>query len=237
MRNPLPKALLLDLDDTILAYVTLADEVWQVVCSQFATKLQGQPPDQLLTAFQEYRQWYWSDPERHLRGRLNPHLARQELIEGALTRVGIDAPSLVADMSQEYLVQRDAAVRPFPGAMDALKRFKESGVRLALITNGNGELQRRKVERFDLAPYFECIVIEGEFGAGKPEERVYLHALRSLQARPEEAWMVGDNLEWDVAAPQRLGLHGIWIDVAGTGLPATTDVRPDRTIRSLEELP
>ena len=237
MRNQLPKAILLDLDDTILAYVTLADEVWLAVCSRFAPRLQGQQPDQLLSAFPEHRQWYWSDPERHRRGRLNPDLSRLELVEGALNRLGIDAPSLAAAMSAAYLVQRDAAVRPFPGAVDALHRFKESGIRLALITNGNGVLQRRKVERFDLAPFFDCIVIEGEFGIGKPEERVYLHALQSLEAQPGEAWMVGDNLEWDVAAPQRLGLFGIWVDVAGTGLPDSTDVRPDRIIRSLAELP
>ena len=31
--------------------------------------------------------------------------------------------------------------------------------------------------------------------------------------------MVGDNLEWDVAAPQRLGMSGVWIDARGRGLP------------------
>ena len=48
--------------------------------------------------------------------------------------------------------------------------------------------------------------------------------------------MVGDNLEWDVAAPQRLGIVGIWLDVLGTGLPEASAVTPDRIIRSLSEL-
>jgi putative hydrolase of the HAD superfamily len=47
---------------------------------------------------------------------------------------------------------------------------------------------------------------------------------------------VGDNLEWDVAAPQRLGIAGIWLDVAGAGLPPASLVHPDRIIRSLTEL-
>jgi putative hydrolase of the HAD superfamily len=48
--------------------------------------------------------------------------------------------------------------------------------------------------------------------------------------------MVGDNLEWEVAAPQKLGIAGIWVDSSGAGLPRSSTVRPDRIIRSLTEL-
>ena len=49
-------------------------------------------------------------------------------------------------------------------------------------------------------------------------------------------WMVGDNLEWDVAAPQKLGIFAVWIDVKGKGPPASMDIRPNRTLRTLSEL-
>ena len=48
--------------------------------------------------------------------------------------------------------------------------------------------------------------------------------------------MIGDNLEWEVVAPQRLGIYAIWIDVHGDGLPADSTIKPDRIIRSLTEL-
>jgi putative hydrolase of the HAD superfamily len=60
--------------------------------------------------------------------------------------------------------------------------------------------------------------------------------LDQLNMAPEDVWMVGDNLEWDVAAPQRLGIYGIWHDFLGTGLPEGSIVRPDRIIRTLSEL-
>jgi putative hydrolase of the HAD superfamily len=113
---------------------------------------------------------------------------------------------------------------------------RERGVRLGLITNGEAALQRRKVERFGLAPYFDCMLIEGEFGAGKPDERVYCQALQQLDASPKDTWMVGDNLEWDVGAPQRLGIFSIWLDFAGSGLPEGSLVQPDRIIQALSEL-
>jgi putative hydrolase of the HAD superfamily len=48
-----------------------------------------------------------------------------------------------------------------------------------------------------LARFFDCIIVESEFGAGKPDERVYRHALAQLQAPAAGTWIVGDNLEWD----------------------------------------
>ena len=60
--------------------------------------------------------------------------------------------------------------------------------------------------------------------------------LAALDVEASDTWMVGDNLEWEVVAPQRLGIHAIWHDVAGEGLPEGSAVRPDRVIRSLHEL-
>jgi putative hydrolase of the HAD superfamily len=104
------------------------------------------------------------------------------------------------------------------------------------VTNGDAGQQRDKIERFALASFFEVIVIEGEFGRGKPDEAVYRHALDHLGVAPHEAWMVGDHIEFDVGAPQRLGLRGIWVDRPGAGLGPDSPVRPHRIIRSLREL-
>ncbi len=125
--------------------------------------------------------------------------------------------------------------------------LRDSGVKLALITSGDGTFQRRKIDGCELASFFHCILIEGEFGIGKPDERVYLHALDQLAVRPEETWMVGDSLEWDVAAPQRLGITGIWVvwpaskyvmmqGFPRSELPERSDVRPDRIIKRISEL-
>ena len=236
MTYSLPKSILLDLDDTIIATNVIADGVWQSVCSEFAPRLQGLSSQQLFKAFQEHRRWYWSDPVRHRRGRLGPARARRELIQGTLNRLGVNDPSLTDEMSDVFSASREDAVHPLPGAVETLQRLRDGGVRLALITNGEAEGQRRKIETFGLARFFECVLIEGEFGVGKPDERVYRHALDHLDAQPSEAWMVGDNLEWEVAAPQRLGLYSIWVDVSGAGLPESATVRPDRIIQALPEL-
>lgn len=231
-----PKAILLDLDDTILGLSASADPCWQRVCERLTPRLEGLAPAKLFAAIKESRLWFWKDPERHRRGRFNLKWARREIVTVALGQLGIHAPALANELADTFALERAEALQPLPGAIETLHYFREQGIRLALVTNGNAQDQRRKINKFELAPLFECIVIEGEFGVGKPDERVYVHVLDQLNVESQEAWMIGDNLEWDVSAAQRVGIFGIWIDHTGQGLPATSPVCPDRIIRSLSEL-
>jgi putative hydrolase of the HAD superfamily len=143
---------------------------------------------------------------------------------------------LAQQIVRDYTQAREESLCLFPDTLPTLSHLRSAGVKLVLITNGQAELQRRKIERFALADYFSVILVEGEFGLGKPDERVYLHVLEHLGIAAIDAWMVGDNLDWEVAAPQRLGMKGIWYDVEGNGLPPTSPVRPDRIIHRLSEL-
>jgi putative hydrolase of the HAD superfamily len=236
MLDQLPRAILFDLDDTILMDSNNVDSCWLSACHRCASQTEALKPEALFAAIQEYRAWFWSDPERHRRGRLDLEAARRDIVAGALLQLDIEHPSLASAIAQAYGELRDEDAQPFPDALDTLRLLRKRDIRLALITNGSARLQRRKIEKYDLAAFFDCVLIEGEFGIGKPDERVYLHALSQLETPPARAWMVGDNLEWEVAAPQQLGIFAIWHDVAGTGLPASSKVRPDRIIRALSEL-
>ena len=140
------------------------------------------------------------------------------------------------EIADTFTAERDTHLKPFPGALDMLRTLKEPKLLLALITNEAGNPQRDKINRFGLDRYFDLILIEGEFGAGKPDPQVYTYALEQLDAQPQEAWMVGDHIEFDIGAPQQLGIFGIWINSAGGSPPATSKVEPDRVIRTLNEL-
>jgi len=228
------RALLLDLDDTLLAYSAGVDDSWAQACGAAALPVEAAT---LVAALAETRKWFWTgDAERHARERVNMLGAWTKIVAEALTRCGCADDALAAAIATDYAARRREAMRLFPETRAFLDALRARGLPLALVTNGDAVQQRDKIERHDLARYFGAILIEGEFGCGKPEERVYREALRQLGVRPEGAWMVGDHLEWDVFAPQRLGLTGVWIDRGGAGLPADADARPHRIIRSLSEL-
>jgi len=231
-----PKAILVDLDDTIIIFSACADEYWHRVCDRFAQRIDGMTSQKLFDGINESRTWFWSDPERHRVGRLDLITARREIVADAFRRMEMSALTLVNEIADAYSEERKEGIRLIPGAIEALRSMRQQGIKLALITNGDTAGQKEKIEAFGLADYFDCILIEEEFGRGKPSEEVYLEALSILGVAPEETWMVGDNLEWDVAAPQRLGIKGIWVDGNGSGMDKGSTVRPDRIIRSLSEL-
>jgi len=229
------KALLLDLDDTLLDYSGGADRSWAEACAACCAPA-GIDPAVVVAAIVDTRRWFWDDPERQRRERLNMLGAWEHIVQFALERLGQSAPGLAAAIARDYAGRRRETMRLFPDALDCLTELRQRGVRLALVTNGDTVQQRDKIERHGLARFFDTILIEGEFGVGKPHEAVYRQALRVLGAAPTEAWMVGDHLEWDVGAPQRLGLSGVWVDRGGRGLPPDSAVQPHRIIRSLDEL-
>jgi putative hydrolase of the HAD superfamily len=184
---------------------------------------------------------FWSDQARHKAWRPRLAEARRMLVAEAFEDLNAaGARGLTRDQAHafadEFHAWREAEARLFPGALETIDALKAAGVRLALVTNGQSGPQRAKVERFDLARRFDHVQIEGDHGFGKPEERAYRHALQAVGVGAHEAWMVGDNLEWEVAAPQRLGIFAIWHDHLGDGLPAGSPIVPDRIIRSIPEL-
>ena len=238
----LPRAILIDLDDTILSAFGRAEGQWQRVIADFAEHLDPHPPADVIAAIQAYSKYLWADEARHKHWRHQIGEARRHIVASAfaeLTKARGHAPpppeicDAIADRFNEV---QHAELGMFPGAHETLDRLKELGVKLALVTNGAAAPQRAKVRRFALEHRFDHIQIEGEHGFGKPEEAAYAHALKSLGVAAHEAWMVGDNLEWEVVAPQRLGIYAIWYDGYGTGLPPGSPIRPDRIIRALPEL-
>lgn len=224
----LPRAILFDLDETIISFGRRA-LLLQEVAEEFGLPAGAAP------ALEAKFRWFWSDEDRHRQWRFQLEAARIEVTRLAFQDLGIPA-HVARPFAERFHAYREAQACCFPGALEALDELRARGVRLALVTNGEAVVQRAKVDRFDLARRFDHVQIEGETGFGKPEARAYLHALQALDVAAHEAWMVGDNLEWEVAAPQRLGIYAIWHDHLGEGLPADSPVRPDRIIRSIAEL-
>jgi putative hydrolase of the HAD superfamily len=236
----LPRAILFDLDDTLLRAYARADLAWERVTGELAEQLAPHDPAEIAARIQAEASVFWADPERHRIWRQRLVESRRRIVVRAFESLAADGPAPSAEVAvrvaDRFSALREAEMSLHPGARETLDSLRALGVRLGLLTNGAGAPQRAKLERFDLERRFDHVQIEGEHGFGKPEPRAYLHALQRLSVTAADVWVVGDNLEWEVAAPQRLGIHAIWFDGEGRGLPPESGVRPDRTIRRLREL-
>jgi putative hydrolase of the HAD superfamily len=235
----LPAAMLIDMDETILSAYGKPEKAWLAVAEEFTTELGPLTPAEVSAAVAAAGKAFWDTADAHWRLKLNE--ARYIVVaNGFATLADAGRPTMDQDfcirMADRFNAYRDENMQLFPGAHDAIDALKARGVKLALVTNGAGPVQRAKIVRFALEHRFDHIQIEGEHGFGKPEERAYLHAMEALGVTARDTWMVGDNLEWEVVTPQRLGIYAIWIDAHGDGLPEGSTIKPDRIIRSLTEL-
>ena len=229
-----PQAIFFDLDGTTLDWQSGMETAWLAACEEHCDG--SYAPAELHEAIRVRRTWFWDDPERARTGRMNLDEVSREIVRRAFADSGLQNRDLAHRIANDYRRLRIEAIAPYAGAVEALAAIRARGTPMALLTNGEAATQRRSVDRYDLAQYFDCILIEGEFGVGKPDERVFRHALAAVSGRPETTWMIGDNLAVDIAPAVGMGMHGVWVDAAGDGLPEDTPVRPDRIVRAISEL-
>lgn len=225
-----PTTILFDLDDTILDDTGSVQESWRQ-----ALLIDGVAPAGLADEVRRTAAWYWSDADRHRVGRADLLAATTGIVETALEHLGRPDPKLARRIATRYRELRERAIAPIPGAIETIERLRGEGVVLGLITNGDAAGQRRKLERFDLERLFDHIGIEGERGFGKPDPRAYTATVEALACDVATTWMVGDNLEWDVLAPQRQGIAGVWVNPSERA-PHPGAEAPWRVVSSVAEL-
>lgn len=160
---------------------------------------------------------------------------RVEVFAKALAAQGGEHPSEAAGMlSCEFASTRRARQRLLPGARELITALS-ADYSVALLTNGAPDLQREKIAASGLKSFFKAIAVSGEHGIGKPKPEIFHRLLSELEASPEEAIMVGNSLERDIAGARNAGLRSIWIRVPGSEEHA--EVASDHTVTALSEIP
>jgi HAD superfamily hydrolase (TIGR01549 family) len=98
----------------------------------------------------------------------------------------------------------------YPGAKQVLERIAPVAA-LGLVTNGLSAVQRARIDRLELAQYFQAIVISAEVGTSKPGTEIFDLAFDQLANPPKEsALMVGDSLSSDIQGGVNYGIATCW---------------------------
>lgn len=229
-----PEAILFDLDDTLILNAANKNRCWKSVMDEFADELKDYGQENVLSEILKEEHWFWGDEERHKKWRMDLNSARREIVTLALGKIDINDSDLSRRMADRCSVLRDESITLVQGAVETLLKLEEHGIKLGLVTNGSSKAQREKIRRFDLSGHFDPILIEGEVGYGKPDTRIFQIALDSLKSVPQNTWMIGDNIVWDVVAPQEIGMKGIWIDSYGSN--KHSDRHPFFVLRAVPEI-
>lgn len=104
----LPKAILLDLDDTIIAYdhgVDL-DACWRTACRNRFPHESEEQIETWVRAIRKEDRWFWSDEERLRTGRRDLHRTTVSFVAEALRKCGFDDRASRTPMGSQLISRR-----------------------------------------------------------------------------------------------------------------------------------
>lgn len=213
------ETLLFDLDHTLLD--SDASEIAAYAHTMDTIGLED--PDDHFERYLRINHAMWAAVER---GELQPSEVRHRRFQQFVDEIGITADPFV--MAETFVWGLGAYGDLYEGARQVLDQLAGS-TRTALVTNGLSEVQRARIERLDLARYFDAVVISSEVGATKPRPQIFDIAFEQLGSPDKRgSLMIGDSLTSDIRGGSDYEIDTCWFNwrrqTAAAGLEITHEI-------------
>ena len=225
------KAVLFDLDDTLYEYAPCNRRALAAARQVFGGAFEI-PEQEFHALHDEVR----GQLARELRGQAASHnraLFFKRMVEAVAGGRHPAAAGLVRRMYDAYWEAFYERMQPQANALEVLTSLKASGP-LVLVSNHTALPQLGKIAALGFDGLFDAVVTSEEAGAEKPAARIFEIALERAGVRAEEAVMIGDDPETDIAGAAAVGMRSIQtLEFASKG----GSPKADRVVRSLDEVP
>jgi putative hydrolase of the HAD superfamily len=205
---PALDAVVFDLDATLTDFDAVEAEVWARTFARLRTALPAVEEDALRRRHVELRERFYDEM---LAGRTDMAGYRRAHLRAAVEPWG----ELAAEVMDACIAERDAhreEARLAEGAADAVAGLRALGLRVGVLTNGPGPMQRRKLEVIGLHDALDAVCASGELGVAKPDPRAFALAAAALGVAPGRTAMIGDNVVADIEGALGAG-YGLAVHV------------------------
>lgn len=196
------RAVLFDLDDTLVDHESAAASAVLTWAAEYGVTDAGAVARWAAVSDVHY--------SRYQRRELTFAEQRRERVREFLV-VDIDDAE-ADDLFADYVRLYEAGWSVFDDAVPALRRARAAGLAVAVLTNGDAEHQRFKLQKLGLAEELDLFVASSTLPAGKPDPRAFQHATAEIDVDPADAMMVGNSLEGDVLGALGAGLSAVLLD-------------------------
>jgi len=140
-------------------------------------------------------------------------------------------PLFLAEMSRGISRRRLGLYPHVRGVLGVLReRFP-----LAVVTDAQSAYARGELHKVGLLDYFDPIVVSGDHGYRKPDQRLFRLALDRMGVAAGEALYVGNDMRCDIFGAQQVGMPTVMVD-SDQGSKVHHDCVPDHTITDFREL-
>jgi putative hydrolase of the HAD superfamily len=253
------RALLFDLDDTLMAHTGAVDEAIAVAQRAAGGAFAADDPAAVQRRWAELEELHYT---RYLTGELTYLGQRVARARDVLAPYGIDLSDEEAlAWFDAYLVGYRDAWRLFDDVLPALAALRAAhpDLLLGIITNGDLAFQTDKLHRIALWDELALtpvradgsvdepqragrLIASGELGVTKPDARIFHAAAAALGVESGACAYVGDRVRTDAVGAHAAGMLGIWLDRGDARNPVTDGAEGEppagvARIRTLTELP
>ncbi len=147
------------------------------------------------------------------------------------------AKALKLDLPPETrnrLVNAYLHLKPWPDAVDALRKLKASGIRIITIANFSPKMLRSNAEGAGIVDLFDELLSTEANGTYKPDPRAYELGMKRLNLKKDEIVFAAFG-GWDAYGAKRFGYPTYWVN--RFNLPAEElGIEADKTSNNLEGL-
>ncbi|HEY8490702.1 MAG TPA: HAD-IA family hydrolase [Dehalococcoidia bacterium] len=173
------------------------------------------PPAEVRRAYEAVRPWYHEHLRRY-QGRLDDLWTA---FNGQVLRaLGMeDGGALAAAIHRVF--ERLGDTRLHPDVTETLAALRDAGLVLGVITNRRREPLGRMLRLTGIEGFFGPVATMDDYGAFKPDVRLFLLALARAGVRPAEAVHAGDVYGEDVLGARAAGMRPVLLQRDGAGAP------------------
>jgi putative hydrolase of the HAD superfamily len=221
-----PKAITLDLDDTLWPVAPAIERAEAALLAWFAQHAPGVLARHDAATLRALRD---AVAREHPQRAHDFTWVRHHSLGRALAQAGHEAA--LADAAFEAFFAARNEVELYEEVDEALAALA-ADVPLLALTNGNADLVRTGVAR-----HFRGVVSARSCGVGKPHPLIFERACADLGLAPHEVLHVGDDWTLDVLGARAAGMQTAWLCREGAARPAeAVDVGDTWVIAHLGEL-
>lgn len=131
-------------------------------------------------------------------------LFREKGIAENAEALGIQAAQLFRIASMEY-------IKRYPHVLESLKKLKEKGFRLWLLSNAQRVFTACEMRHLGLADAFDGIYISSDFRCRKPDLRFFRALIDEQGLDAEKCLMIGNDRNTDIAGAKNAGLDTLYM--------------------------
>lgn len=220
------KAVLLDLDDTILDFHRAESAALARTLSESGIE----PSSETIALYSGINRRLWQMLEVGEIDRKSLLSRRFEILFERLGQAG--NPAETQKKYENYLSMGHYFM---PHAEELLETL-HGQYALYLVSNGNARVQEGRLASAGIAKYFKEMFISEHIGWDKPSPVFFDRCFARMEGIERSASIiVGDSLSSDIRGGLNAGIHTCWYNPGGA--PAGQGICPEFEIRSLLEIP